>query len=303
MKTGGGIRLATAHAMSAEWGGWVLQTQAPTAENYLTYSTSTGAPLNWTAHTTTTNPLFDRYFPWQFINEFILAGPALKPGDFIDIKLGDRSGGSPGVRMQRWDETAFELRSYVDPFGNGDFLLLPKNPAIRIVGGPARELHVVAPSDWEAGKPGWINVWADDGLGNPAEGYRGTIAFDHAEGLPPRYTFRRDDRGAHRFENVSLSREGTYRIRVRDETGKMAGESNPFVVRRRSHREKLYWGDIHTHTMNSDGRGSAERPTNSATDFGARLLCSERPFRYRDGSHVEGNQGSHEEIQRAGAVL
>ena len=270
MKTGGGIRLATAHGMNTDWGGWALQTQSPPAENYLTFRTSTGAALKWTAHTKTMNPLFDRYFPWQFVNEFILTGPELKPGDYIEIKLGDRGSGSPGVRMQRWDETAFELRFYVDPSGAGDFLLLPRNPSIAIVAAAAKELQVIAPSDWEAGKPGWINVWADDGFGNPAASYRGTVTFDagsEAGRLPQAYTFQSGDRGAHRFENVSFPKEGVFRVRATDRDGKLSAESNPIAVRRAAPKEHLYWGDIHTHTMYSDGRGSPAE----TYDFGKRI--------------------------------
>ncbi len=270
MKTGGGIRLATAHGMGVEWGGWALQTQSPAAENYLTYRASTGAALKWTAYKTLANPLFARYFPWQFINEFTLAGEALKPGDFIEIKLGDRSGGSPGVRMQRWDESAFELRFYADPFGAGEHLLLPKNPTLKITGGPARELQVIAPSDWQAGKPGWVNVWVDDGYGNPAAGYRGTVAF-RAEGdgasLPGAYTFQAADQGAHRFAGIAFARPGVYRVRVSDDKAKLSAESNAIVVRANLPKERLYWGDIHTHTMYSDGRGSPAE----TYEFGKRI--------------------------------
>lgn len=39
-----------------------------------------------------------------------------------------------------------------------------------------------------------------------------------------------------------------------------AGESNPVVVGDEAPAEKLYWGDLHVHTMNSgDGRGSVEK--------------------------------------------
>lgn len=253
MKTGGGIRLATAHGMYSEWGGMRLQTKDPAGENYLSFRTSTGAALKWTPKS-----LFDQYFPWQSIHEFILTGPALRAGDWIEIKLGDRSGGSPGVRMQQRDETAFELRFYVDPGGEGDFLLLPESPAVEIVAAAVKQLQVVAPTDWEAGKPGWVNVWADDGYGNPAAEYRGTVVLEAAEAssLPAAYAFQAADRGAHRFEGIVFPREGVFRIRALDRRGKQMAESNPVVVRRAAPREKIYWGDIHTHTMYSDGRGS-----------------------------------------------
>jgi len=272
LKTGGGIRIATGHNYGWNlWGGDQLQTTNPAAENYLTYKTSTGAPLRWKLYTGGgKNPLFLQYHPWQNINEFLLTGAPLQPGDFIEVRMGDRRGGSPGVRMQPMDEEAFLLKTYVDVAGDGDYLPLGKNPSIKILAASAKQLNVVVPSDWEAEKPGWVNVWLDDGYGNPAAGYRGTVKFESelpGAVLPPDYTFQPGDRGAHRFEGIRIPREGTYRIRVREKKGKLSGESNPFIVRRTAPKYKIYWGDIHTHTLYSDGRGTPAE----TYDFGKRV--------------------------------
>jgi hypothetical protein len=262
MKTGGGIRLATAHGMGAEWGGNKLQTTDPAAENYLSWRTSTGATIQWTSHQGVRNPLFRRYHPWQNINEFKLTGPALAPGDWIEIKL--------AARMQLWDETAFTLKFYVDAFGDDDYLPLARNPQIRITAADPAEINVVAPSTGEVGRPAWVHVWVGDAYGNPVERYRGTVLLEAdsgVSGLPAQYQFRAEDRGAHRFENVIFRKPGALRVRVREKSGKLAGESNPVLAEDTSAKEKLYWGDIHTHTMYSDGRGSPEE----TYDFGKRV--------------------------------
>ncbi|MBI3470409.1 MAG: DUF3604 domain-containing protein [Candidatus Solibacter usitatus] len=235
MKTGGGIRLASAHGLGAEWGGNRLQTQDPLAENYL----AAPAEFAWTSHQGVQNPLFKRYHPWQNIHQFLLTGAAHKPGDVVEIAL-------HGVRLQRWDEAAFTLKFYVDPFGNDDYLPLPRNPSFRIVGAAA------AP-DWIAGRPGWVHVWIGDAFGNPATGFRGVITSGYGE-----HVFRAGDGGVHRFENVVLPNPGVYRIGVREKNGQLQGQSSPIVVRDAAPQEKLYWGDIHTHTMYSDGRGAPD---------------------------------------------
>ncbi|HZT32702.1 MAG TPA: CehA/McbA family metallohydrolase [Bryobacteraceae bacterium] len=268
MKTGGGLRLATAHGMGTDWGGLHLQTSDPAGENYLAFRTSTGAALAWRAYTTTLNPLFARYHPWQFINEFKLTGPSLKEGNSIEIDLG----GSRGVRMQSYDEKAFVFRFYVDALGNDDYLPLERNPHIRLRAAPAAALNVVTPSGAEAGRATWVNVWADDGYGNPADSFRGKVAFSSEAGdarLPGEYTFQSADQGAHRFEQVIFPKPGTYRIRVRSADGTLACESNPVIVRTSAARERIYWGDIHTHTMYSDGRGTPEE----TYDFGRRVAA------------------------------
>jgi hypothetical protein len=266
MKTGGGIRLATAHGMGTDWGGMHLQTKNAAAENYLTYRSSTGSEIKWTtAAAGVQGHFFNRYHPWQNINEFKLTGASLKPGDSIEITMG----GEPGVHLQQWDETAFMLKFYVDATGDDDYVPLKNNPVIRMKAGPAKVLHVIAPSSGEAGKPSWVNVWAEDGLGNPSAEYRGTITFDagEARGLPAQYTFQAADNGAHRFEGVTFPGAGAFRIGVRELSGGMTGEGNPTTVLASASADKIFWGDIHTHTMYSDGRGTPDE----TYDFGKRI--------------------------------
>lgn len=271
MKTGGGIRLATAHGMGTDWGGNRLQVTDPKAENYLTFRTTTGVGLQWTAHQGIRTPMFERYHPWQNIHEFKLAGPALKEGDTIEITLGDRGGGSPGVRMQRWDESAFTLKFYVDAGGDDDYLPLARHPRIRVLAGKAGELHCVVPADAVVGRPTWAHVWAGDAFGNPADGFHGSVVLqtDGVTGLPPEYRFRAEDRGARRFENIRFARAGTFRMRCQQKDGPLSAASNPVVVSAEAPKERLYWGDIQTHTMYSDGRGTPEE----TYDFGRRVAA------------------------------
>ena len=266
MNTGGGIRLASAHGMGTDWGGMHLQTKDPTAPNYLTYRASTGASIVWSVSSAgIQNRFFNRYHPWQNINEFKLTGPALKPGDTIEIILG----GEPGVSIQQFDESAFMLKFYVDVTGDDDYVPLKKSPTVRVKAGPAKVLHVIAPSAAETGKPSWLNVWAEDGFGNPAAEYSGTIVFDAGDvkGLPGEYTYLPADNGVHRFEGVVFPASGPTRITVREKNGEMTAKGNPTVVRNQSPGERIYWGDIHTHTMYSDGRGTPDE----TYDFGKRI--------------------------------
>ena len=212
-----------------------------------------------------------QYFPWQRANEFLLEGDALRPGEWIEIVFGDRSGGSPGVEIQPMDETAFEQRVFVDAVGTGEFLPLAQTPTLTFVGAEARDLIVIAPTDWQVGERRWVNVWLDDGLGNPASGYRSTVTLAvDADGarLPRPHAYREGDRGAHRFAGVSFARPGRYRVLARDSEGR-EGRSNPIVVHERAPRERVVWGDLHTHTRYSDGRGTPEE----MFDFGYRYAA------------------------------
>ena len=244
MAIGGGLRLATQHDFGWDmWGGTRLQEDAPAQPNFLTYSTSTGSRLSWRSDNSV-----PAYFPWQRVNQFILEGPSLREGDWIEVVFGDRSGGSPGVEIQPMDESEFEQRVFVDAAGDGDFLPLADSPTLQFVGAAARDMVVVAPTDWEVREDRWVNVWFDDGLGNPASGYGGTVTLAvDADGvrLPPPRRYRESDRGAYRFEGVSFGRPGTYRVIARDTDGREA-RSNPIVVHAQSPPRRIYWGDLHT---------------------------------------------------------
>ena len=214
MATGGGIRVATQHDFEWDmWGGSRLQDQHSSQANFVTYRTSTGASLRWRA----VNLNFE-YFPWQRMNEFVLEGDPLRSGDVIEIVFGDRSGGSPRVEIQPMDESAFEQRIFVDAFSEGEYLPVSNSPTLKFVGGAASDLVVLAPTDWVVGEEGWVNVWLDDGLGNPATGYNGTVTLvvdaDRVK-LPQPHAYHEEDRSAFRFKGISFERPGVYRILAR----------------------------------------------------------------------------------------
>ncbi len=269
---GGGLRIATQHDFNWDmWGGTRLQEQHPDRPNFLSYSASTGAAIRWRALN-----LNDAFFPWQRINEFILEDEALRPGDWIEVVFGDRSAGSPGVEIQPMDESAFEQRIYVDAFGDGAFLPLADTPMLEFLGGEAQDLVVLAPTDWVVGERRWVNVWLDDGLGNPAAGFRGTVSLAVEGGgaqFPPAHAYGETDRGAHRFKGISFAEPGVYRVVARDSDGRQ-GRSNPILVREKAPAQRVFWGDLHTHTKYSDGRGTPDEMFEFGRRYAALDFCA-----------------------------
>jgi hypothetical protein len=277
MQTGGGLRIATAHDFGWDmWGGARLQTDDPKAANYLVYRTSTGAELAWKFWPQGgKESLFREFHPWQTINEFTLKGAPMKQGDWIEIVFGSRTAGSPGVEIQPMDETAFEQKVYVDAEGKGEFLPLGQSPTMRIFSGEAKQMLVIAKTDWVVGEPGWVSIWFDDGFGNPAD-YRGAVdlvAEPGASQLRESWSFSQGDKGAHRFENVRFTQPGVYRVRATTRDGKGA-VSNPFVVHEARPAESIVWGDIHTHTKYSDGRGTPDEMYEFARNYSSIDFCA-----------------------------
>lgn len=175
------------------------------------------------------------------------------------VTLGDRSSGGPGIPVQPYDEAHYAWKCYVDCQGNGNYLPLADRPSVRVVAAEPYRLRVLMPSGTVAGQPTSCLVRAEDRYGNPALRYRGTVTLrstDPQARLPAAYTFTEADRGVHRFEAVVFQWLGNHTLGAAD--GRFQAVSNPVRVTRTRPDRLLLWGDLHGHTLFSDGRGTVE---------------------------------------------
>ena len=163
VRPGGGLRIGMRHL--SQWS--PPQTADPQGVGYLT----TEAEHGETAKTRidVRAGFFPQYFAWHNMVEVTLPERGLEPGETLRVTYGDPSGGSPGIKIQPFDESCFVFKTYVDALGSGDYLPLGDSPAIEIVSAQAVRLNVVMPSDAVAGKPTWAIVRAEDLYGNPAD--------------------------------------------------------------------------------------------------------------------------------------
>lgn len=253
IQPGGGLRLAMRHVHC--WS--PPQTKNPVGAGYLTAGTSTGAEVKVTPDRA--RALFSQYHPWQNIVEVAFPEGGLAAGDTLRVTYGDRGKGSPGIRVQPFDESRFVFKVYVDALGNGHYLPLAENPAIEIVAAEPYRLGAVLPSDAVIGKPTWCIVRAEDRYGNPAVSYRGAVRLQSSDPdatLPAVYTFTAADRGVHRFDDIVFRSAGHQSVTVDDGAFRRSG--NPVKVTPRQPDLLLLWGDLHGHTLYSDGRGTVE---------------------------------------------
>ena len=173
---------------------------------------------------------------------------SLKEGDKIFIVYGDRSLGSPGSRAQTFIEDPRYFKVSVDPSGTGEYIDLPDTPHLKIIGGPAERLVVIAPSIVKIGERFRIVVKAEDKWGNPSYRYKGRILLSSTDpdaSLPTEYTFKDEDKGVHTFLDVILSKRGIHEIKVEDSENGMAARSNPILAKEDIGEYRLFWGDLH----------------------------------------------------------
>ncbi|MHC4313963.1 MAG: DUF3604 domain-containing protein [Planctomycetota bacterium] len=273
IRPGGGIRIALRH-MNHLWS--TVQNEDPNSPGYLSTRSSNDIPISVSVECNNWSKRFmGPYFPWQNIVEVIVGEPGLKAGQTMEIIYGDKSGGSPGLKVQPFDEPSYVFKLYVDPFGKGEYLPLANNPAVEIVAAEARKLTVLMPSDAVVGKPTWCIVRAEDRFGNPAAGYRGTIRFESTDSsaqLPEHYTFIQQDRGVHRFESIVFNEKGFQTVTAGSTS--FTDRSNPVKVLQNRPTSLLFWGDLHGHTLQSDGRGTVEQYYDFARHVAALDFCA-----------------------------
>lgn len=257
VKPGGGIRIGMRHLIQ-----WLPpQTKDPGADAYLTVRAENGAKANvYIEFNSMARRFFNQYHPWQNIVEVTLPEQGLAAGETLRVTFGDRSGGSRGIRIQPFDESPFVFKMYVDIAGDGTYLPLAKNPSVEIVAADPCRLGVVMPTNATVGEPMWCIVRAEDRYGNPATRYRGTVKLstrDAGASLPEAHTFTAADGGVRRFENVRFGTAGSFVLTADD--GEFKREGNPVLVAAKPASPLLLWGDLHGHTLFSDGRGTVEQ--------------------------------------------
>ena len=229
------------------------QFDRPQAPNYTTARASNGARLQLRY-----DPK-DNLRPWGKTIHLKVVQGFLRQGDRIDLTLGDRSGGSPGWRIQTFVEKSFELRVLVDRFATYSFERLPDSPKFRVVAGEPVRLVALAPTLAPAGEPIPVRSKLEDRWGNPV-------------GRPRKRVF------------PAFRALGCHTLSVKDPRTGLVGRTNPILVGRGEPFGR-FWADLHGQSEETIGTNSIQDYFRFSRDYGFLDICAHQgnDFQISDG--------------------
>ena len=249
----------------------IPQTEDPSRPGYVALSHEGSGRVDITDIVEPVTGLHDR----EFGIRVTVSDAPLQPGDTVTLVFGDRSGGGPGAQAnvvawtythnykRAWWHRMPVLTVWVDARATETFLPLERDHAhtFTVVPDSPAKLFITAKAHAQVGVPHDLNVAVMDrfqALAVPA--YTGRVRFtcdrDDAE-LPAPVHLREGD-GSHCRVTWVPQGEGTYVITVETDDG-LAGASNPVVSAPELPELRVYFGDIHSHSIYSgDAVGEIE---------------------------------------------
>ena len=183
-------------------------------------------------------------------------GRAVENGERITLTLGDQSRGSAGSRAQTFLEARHNFLFEVDVAGDGRSVILEESPCVRIVGGDAVRLVLIAPSEVAVGEKFRLLIKAEDRWGNPASHFSGTVQLQGdgvtcpvaAVEFEPRADASLLECGVQALEGcfISASQDESRQVgHIRAESNGISGMSNPIVCTDSPNEFRLQWADPH----------------------------------------------------------
>jgi len=161
-----------------------------------------------------------------------VASGGLEAGDRLVVQFGDRTGGSPGMTVPG-QANAYWRHWVAVQRQEGGHLELLGGDTLTIRPGPPERLNVVAPSVVSVDEEVEVRHVVLDAHGNPVRAAR--VFFPPADEEP----------GGDEQEPFDI-------IEVSDERVGLSGFSNPIELAEEPEL-RLFWGDIHGHSVISDG--------------------------------------------------
>jgi len=181
----------------------------------------------------------------------------LREGETVRLIMGDRTGGSLGLKVTAVSEVAGagRVRVFEDRNGEGKFHEIPGVPELTVLPGMPDHLRVIARSYAPVGGEVDGVIHVDDQFNNVVSSHRGWFAVaDAATGRRLGKAWINPEQGGiGKLEGVECREEGVLRLKVDAVGGGFSATSNPIMCAAGPDQTRVFFGSIHNHTLVSDG--------------------------------------------------
>ena len=197
--------------------------------------------------------------PWDKTIYIRVVEGYLTEGDTITVIFGERSGGSPGMRIQTFCEESYEFHSLIDPIATRCYQPVINQPIIKIISGKPERFIAVAPTLRRTNEEFSIKFKGEDLWGNPSNKCEDTFYLKSnvdVQGLPEKVNIKNGHfSGA--INGLKVSEECELEVEFFNQEDTIKFKTNPIVIKE---NQKLihYWGDLHGQSEETIGTGSAE---------------------------------------------
>ncbi|NWG45703.1 MAG: DUF3604 domain-containing protein [Alphaproteobacteria bacterium] len=231
-----------------------FQTEDPTADNYMTVTSSNpdvkfkleAIPLTGIMSGQITGPAVPRPF-------FRITEGRLVEGDTLTFTLGDTSGGSKGYLVPNFQNTGLRLKVWVAHGPDAPAIVLPELQFPVIGRAEVVGVRGFAPSVLKAGECADISVRSEDRYRNRSSA--GTPAYNLLVNGEPLAELAPGGANVQTTE-ICLSTPGVHRITIEGANG-VTGEVNPILVEE-DPETRIFWGETHGHSGFAEGNGTPE---------------------------------------------
>ena len=193
--------------------------------------------------------------PWSRALVIDIYDGSLAPGDLVEIVLGDRRQGGPGMRAQTYLESRFEFLTLVDPTNGCDPRPLASSPTLSLVAAELSRLVCLLPSQAEVGATVPIFLKGEDQWRNPLPAPAGCQLQWVGSGQARVVA-----------DQLRLDQPGFGYLRV--QSGELSCRSNPVQILAAPATQRRFWGDLHAQTKKTVGTGTEEEYFRFARDWG-----------------------------------
>ncbi|MEX0941480.1 MAG: hypothetical protein WD002_02940 [Pseudomonadales bacterium] len=249
IRKGGGLLVAT-----RMYGGpFVIQTEDPTGDGYLTVTTN-----NPEVEFEISNLMVSGMFSGQLGGTnprpfFKVKKGTLNSGDQVSITAGDRRYGSKGVKLPSQSSSAMRVRVFISLEDENQLFSMNELPFFS-QGLETANVRGFGPSVAAVGEMALLSIRSEDTFRNRAtSGFRPYNIYDGDKLI---HRIGDTSRPYHEF-NYRFENPGTYYLTVRSNDGAFEGEFNPILVENKP-AQRIYWGETHGHTGFAEGAGTVE---------------------------------------------